>query len=257
MLLGVNIDHIAVLREARKVNDPDILEAALYCSNFCDQITLHVREDKRHMNEKDFENLMLFCKNPINLECATNDEILELACQLKPSRVTLVPENREELTTEGGLNLNLEKIEKSIQKLQLCDIEVSLFINPNLEDVEKAYDLKADFIELHTGLYANLHNALYTNISRTPYKIKSLNLPREELQKELQKELGLLNLCAKKAQCLGLKVAAGHGLNYKNVKELVKIKEITELNIGQSIIARSVFVGLKAAILEMKALIQR
>lgn len=257
MLLGVNVDHIAVLREARRVNDPDLLEAALYCSNLCDQITLHVREDRRHTHEKDLENLISFCKIPINLECAANDEILELAYQFKPSRVTLVPESREELTTEGGLNLNLEKIEKSIQKLQLCDIEVSLFINPSLEDVQKAYDLKADFIELHTGLYANLHNALYTNISHTPYKVKDLNLSKKELQKELQKELGLLSLCAKKAQDFGLKIAAGHGLNYKNVKELVKIREISELNIGQSIVARSIFVGLKEAILEMKTLIKR
>ena len=257
MTLGVNIDHIAVLREARKVNDPDFLEAALYCAHFCEQITIHVREDKRHTHEKDLENLILFCKIPINLECATCDEILDLACQFKPSRVTLVPEKREELTTEGGLNLNLEKIEKSIQKLKLCDIEVSLFINPNLEDVQRAFDLKADFVEFHTGLYANLYNALYSNILHTPYKIKELNLPKKELEKEFQKELQLLNLCAKKAQSLGLKIAAGHGLNYKNVKELVKIKEITELNIGQSIIARSVFVGLKQAILEMKALIKR
>ncbi len=257
MLLGVNIDHIAVLREARKVNDPDLLEAALFCSNFCDQITLHLREDRRHTQERDLQNLILFCKSPINLECAACDEILDLACKLRPLRVTLVPEKREELTTEGGLDLGLEKIEKSIQKLKLCDIEVSLFIHPNLEDVQRAFDLKADFIELHTGLYANLHSAFYTNINHTPYKIKELSLSRKELEKELEKELRLINLCAKKAQALRLKVAAGHGLNYKNVKELVKIKEISELNIGQSIVARAVFVGLREAILEMRDLIKR
>ncbi len=257
MLLGVNIDHIAVLREARKVNDPDLLEATLFASNFCDQITIHLREDRRHTQDTDLRNLLFFCKSPVNLECATNDEILDLACELKPLRVTLVPEKREELTTEGGLNLELEKLKKSIEKLKLNDIEVSLFINANLEDVQKASELKADFIELHTGLYANLHNAFYSNINRTPYKLKEFNLPKNELEKALQKELGLLNLCAKKAQSLGLKIAAGHGLNYKNVKELVKIKEITELNIGQSIVARAVFVGLKEAILEMKGLIKR
>jgi len=257
MILGVNIDHIAVLREARKVNDPDLLEAGMLCANFCEQITIHLREDRRHTNEKDLENLLKFCKNPINLECAMNDEILDLACELKPSRVTLVPEKRQELTTEGGLNLDAQNVAISIEKLQNSGIQVSLFINANLNDVQKSFELKADFIELHTGTYANLHNALYTNISQTPYKINSLELPKKELAKELAKELELLELCAKKAKNLGLQVCAGHGLNYKNVSSIAKIQEISELNIGQSIIAKAIFIGLKEAILEMKNLIEK
>ncbi|EPW5965532.1 pyridoxine 5'-phosphate synthase, partial [Campylobacter coli] len=157
MLLGVNIDHIAVLRQARMVNDPDLLEAAFIAAKFGDQITLHVREDRRHAQDFDLENIIRFCKSPINLECALNDEILNLALKLKPHRITLVPEKREELTTEGGLNLNHNKIKESIEKLQNAQIEVSLFINPSLEDIQKSYELKADFIELHTGHYANLH----------------------------------------------------------------------------------------------------
>lgn len=257
MLLGVNIDHIAVLRQARMVNDPDLLEAAFIAAKFGDQITLHVREDRRHAQDFDLENIIRFCKSPINLECALNDEILNLALKLKPHRITLVPEKREELTTEGGLNLNHDKIKESIEKLQNAEIEVSLFINPSLEDIQKSYELKADFIELHTGHYANLHNALFSNISHTAFALKEFDLSKKILQNQFEEELNNIKMCAKKGIELGLKVAAGHGLNYKNVNQIVNIKEICELNIGQSIVARSVFVGLQNAILEMKALLQR
>ncbi|ECO7371398.1 pyridoxine 5'-phosphate synthase [Campylobacter coli] len=257
MLLGVNIDHIAVLRQARMVNDPDLLEAAFIATKFGDQITLHVREDRRHAQDFDLENIIRFCKSPINLECALNDEILNLALKLKPHRITLVPEKREELTTEGGLNLNHDKIKESIEKLQNAEIEVSLFINPSLEDIQKSYELKADFIELHTGHYANLHNALFSNISHTAFALKEFDLSKKILQNQFEEELSNIEICAKKGVELGLKVAAGHGLNYKNVSQIVNIKEICELNIGQSIVARSVFVGLQNAILEMKALLQR
>lgn len=257
MLLGVNIDHIAVLRQARMVNDPDLLEAAFIAAKFGDQITLHVREDRRHAQDFDLENIIRFCKSPINLECALNDEILNLALKLKPHRITLVPEKREELTTEGGLNLNHDKIKESIEKLQNAEIEVSLFINPSLEDIQKSYELKADFIELHTGHYANLHNALFSNISHTAFALKEFDLSKKILQNQFEEELSNIKMCAKKGVELGLKVAAGHGLNYKNVGQIVNIKEICELNIGQSIVARSVFVGLQNAILEMKALLQR
>lgn len=257
MLLGVNIDHIAVLRQARMVNDPDLLEAAFIAAKFGDQITLHVREDRRHAQDFDLENIIRFCKSPINLECALNDEILNLALKLKPHRITLVPEKREELTTEGGLNLNHDKVKESIEKLQNAEIEVSLFINPSLEDIQKSYELKADFIELHTGHYANLHNALFSNISHTAFALKEFDLSKKILQNQFEEELNNIKMCAKKGVELGLKVAAGHGLNYKNVNQIVNIKEICELNIGQSIVARSVFVGLQNAILEMKALLQR
>ncbi|ALG96418.1 pyridoxine 5'-phosphate synthase [Campylobacter coli] len=255
MLLGVNIDHIAVLRQARMVNDPDLLEAAFIAAKFGDQITLHVREDRRHAQDFDLENIIRFCKSPINLECALNDEILNLALKLKPHRITLVPEKREELTTEGGLNLNHNKIKKSIEKLQNAQIEVSLFINPSLEDIQKSYELKADFIELHTGHYANLHNALFSNISHTAFALKEFDLSKKTLQSKFEEELNNIEICAKKGVELGLKVAAGHGLNYKNVSQIANIKKICELNIGQSIVARSVFVGLQNAILEMKALL--
>ncbi|EPN6768710.1 pyridoxine 5'-phosphate synthase [Campylobacter coli] len=255
MLLGVNIDHIAVLRQARMVNDPDLLEAAFIAAKFGDQITLHVREDRRHAQDFDLENIIRFCKSPINLECALNDEILNLALKLKPHRITLVPEKREELTTEGGLNLNHNKIKESIEKLQNAQIEVSLFINPSLEDIQKSYELKADFIELHTGHYANLHNALFSNISHTAFALKEIDLSKKTLQSKFEEELNNIEICAKKGVELGLKVAAGHGLNYKNVSQIANIKKICELNIGQSIVARSVFVGLQNAILEMKALL--
>ncbi|EAH7937929.1 pyridoxine 5'-phosphate synthase [Campylobacter coli] len=255
MLLGVNIDHIAVLRQARMVNDPDLLEAAFIAAKFGDQITLHVREDRRHAQDFDLENIIRFCKSPINLECALNDEILNLALKLKPHRITLVPEKREELTTEGGLNLNHDKIKESIEKLQNAQIEVSLFINPSLEDIQKSYELKADFIELHTGHYANLHNALFSNISHTAFALKEFDLSKKTLQSKFEEELNNIEICAKKGVELGLKVAAGHGLNYKNVSQIANIKKICELNIGQSIVARSVFVGLQNAILEMKALL--
>ncbi|HEF1049999.1 TPA: pyridoxine 5'-phosphate synthase [Campylobacter coli] len=255
MLLGVNIDHIAVLRQARMVNDPDLLEAAFIAAKFGDQITLHVREDRRHAQDFDLENIIRFCKSPINLECALNDEILNLALKLKPHRITLVPEKREELTTEGGLNLNHNKIKESIEKLQNAQIEVSLFINPSLEDIQKSYELKADFIELHTGHYANLHNALFSNISHTTFALKEFDLSKKTLQSKFEEELNNIEICAKKGVELGLKVAAGHGLNYKNVSQIANIKKICELNIGQSIVARSVFVGLQNAILEMKALL--
>lgn len=255
MLLGVNIDHIAILRQARMVNDPDLLEAAFIAAKFGDQITLHVREDRRHAQDFDLENIIRFCKSPINLECALNDEILNLALKLKPHRITLVPEKREELTTEGGLNLNHNKIKESIEKLQNAQIEVSLFINPSLEDIQKSYELKADFIELHTGHYANLHNALFSNISHTAFALKEFDLSKKTLQSKFEEELNNIEICAKKGVELGLKVAAGHGLNYKNVSQIANIKKICELNIGQSIVARSVFVGLQNAILEMKALL--
>ncbi len=255
MLLGVNIDHIAVLREARKVNDPDLLEAAFVTSSLCDQITIHVREDRRHANEDDLKNILKYCKCIVNLECAL--DMVECALKYKPHRVTLVPEKREELTTEGGLKLDNDKLKEAIFLLQQAQIEVSLFIDPNLDDIEKSKELNVDFVELHTGAYANIYNALYTNINQTSYAINGLILEKNQLAILLNEELIKLKKSAKLADNLGIKVAAGHGLNYKNVKNIVDILEIKELNIGQSIIAHSIFVGLKEAILQMKALIKR
>lgn len=255
MLLGVNIDHIAILREARRVNDPSVIDAALIVARNAEQITLHIREDRRHAQEEDLKDILNLCKCPVNLECACDEMMIKIACQYAPHRVTLVPEKRAELTTEGGLNLQSENAQKAILALQKAHIEVSLFINPDEKDIHKAKALGADFVELHTGKYANLHNALYTNILKTPYKIEEFNLPRHKLQKEFQKEFENIANSAHLAENLGLKVAAGHGLNYKNVAQIATIKPICELNIGQSIVARAVFVGLEQAILQMKALI--
>lgn len=257
MLLGFNIDHIAILREARKVNDPDVLEAAMLASHYTEQITLHLREDRRHTQDFDLKNILEFCKSSVNLECALDEKILTQACSLKPSRVTLVPEKREELTTEGGLNLNCDDLKEAILTLRNNEIEVSLFINAEPKDVEKSKLLGADFIELHTGHFANLHNALFSNISKTPYALNDLPKSKKELEQKLHEELVKIEFCARKGVNLGLKIAAGHGLNYQNVSKIVSIPEICELNIGQSIVARAVFVGLEKALLEMKALIKR
>lgn len=256
MRLGVNIDHIAVLRQARLVDDPCILEAAFVVSKCADQITLHIREDRRHAQEKDLCDIKTHCKALVNLECGANETMLEIALKHRPSRVTFVPEKREELTTEGGLRLD-EKLALFIQTLQKNDIKVSLFIEPNKKDVKKAKDLKADCIELHTGKFSNIYNALFTNILQTPFALEEFKLSSKELKNLLEKELVRIEKAANLGANLDLEIAAGHGLNYKNVSEIVKIQSISELNIGQSIIARSVFVGLEKAILQMQTRIEK
>lgn len=257
MLLGVNIDHIAVLREARQVNDPDILMACFEASNAgADQITIHLREDRRHINENDVQDIIQHCKIPVNLECSINEEIIELACKLKPNRATLVPEKREELTTEGGLDLKLENLSQSIQKLKSNEIEVSLFIDPSKENIDLAQNLGVNIVELHTGKYANLFLMLNSNLSKTKYCVNSLKKPRIELKAMLEEEISKIKHVSAYANSKGIKVAAGHGLNYENVKNISNIKEIFELNIGQSIIAKSVFIGLKKAIKQMKRTIR-
>lgn len=256
MKLGVNIDHIAVLRQARLVDDPCVLEAGFVVSKCADQITLHIREDRRHASEKDLKDLKEHCKSVINLECGANEAMLEIALKYKPNRITFVPEKREELTTEGGLKLD-EKLAPFIKKLQQNDIEVSLFIEPNEDDVKKAKDLGADFIELHTGKFANIYNALFTNILQTPFALKEFDLSQKELKNLLEKELAKIKKAANLGANLGLEVAAGHGLNYKNVGGIAQIQSISELNIGQSIVAHSVFVGLEEAILQMQMCIEK
>ncbi len=257
--LGVNIDHIAVLREARQVNDPDIIEGLFVATNSgADQITIHLREDRRHIQDVDVTNILKLSKIPVNLECSINKEIIKIVTKQKPHRATLVPEKREEVTTEGGLDVvSLDKeIKESINKLSSANIPVSLFIDPTLEAVKKSKELGADMVELHTGHFANIFAMLNSSLSYSNHSIKELELTRDELQKMLKKSLKNIKKSAKYAKSLGLEVAAGHGLNYNNVYEMVKIKEITELNIGQSIVARSVFKGLGTAIKEMKELLR-
>ncbi len=260
MLLGVNIDHIAVLREARKINDPSPIDALSICKlSGADQITIHLREDRRHINDEDATNIINLSPLPVNLECSINDAIIDIVCSLKPYRATLVPENRNEVTTEGGLDLknNFDKIKKVIQKLHENEIEVSLFIDPYKEAIELSSELDVEWIELHTGSYANIYAMLYLNLQNSAHSIKELELKRDELSKLLDISLKNIKNSAKEANKLGLKVAAGHGLNYQNVGAITQIKTIQELNIGQSIIARSVFTGLSQAIIDMKNLTKR
>ena len=257
MKLGVNIDHVAVLREARQVNDPDILNALnVACMNGADQITIHLREDRRHIQDIDVKNIMMHSTLPINLECSINKEILNIVSDFKPHRATLVPEKREEVTTEGGLDVFTYEDEVSFAIEQLHDaiIPVSLFIDPTIEAIEKSKELGAEMVELHTGLFSNLFAMLNSSLPYSNHSVKELELPRYELSSRLEKSIEDIKLSAKRANEIGLEVAAGHGLNYHNIHEMMKIQEIVELNIGQSIIARSVFSGLADAVKEMKGL---
>ncbi|WP_297442208.1 pyridoxine 5'-phosphate synthase [Sulfurimonas sp.] len=260
MKLGVNIDHVAVLREARQVNDPDILQA-LYvaCENGADQITIHLREDRRHIQDSDVKNIMMFSKLPVNLECSINKEILNIVSELKPHRATLVPEKREEVTTEGGLDVFTyeDEIAYAIEQLHDSIIPVSLFVDPTIEAMEKSKELGAEMVELHTGLFANLFAMLNSSLPHSNHAVKELDFPRHQLSEKLEQAIEQIKLSSIHAKKLGLEVAAGHGLNYHNVHEMMKIEEIVELNIGQSIIARSVFTGLSEAIKEMKKLTTR
>ena len=260
MTLGVNIDHVAVLREARRVNDPDIM-AALYVAtqNGADQITIHLREDRRHIQDIDAQKIIQSSSVPVNLECAIDRDILNIVCNLKPHRATLVPEKREEVTTEGGLDVFSyeEDIKFAIEQLHDSIIPVSLFVDPTIEAMEKSKELGAEMVELHTGTFANLFAMLNSSLPYSNHSVKEFELPRYELSSRLEKSLEDIKNAAIHADKLGLEVAAGHGLNYHNVHEMMKIEEIIELNIGQSIIARSVFSGLADAVKEMKKLTTR
>jgi pyridoxine 5-phosphate synthase len=257
MRLGVNIDHIATLREARAINEPDPLMALEICKKAgADQITIHLREDRRHIDDFDVRRIIESSFLPVNVECSINESIVEIISSLKPHRVTIVPENRDEVTTEGGLDLfkNSNKIKKAIDKFLENDIEVSLFIDPDISQIEEAKVLNVSMVELHTGRYANLFLALNSNLNYTKHKLFT-EFDRKTLSKMLKDEIEIIKDSAKFAKDLGLEVAAGHGLNYQNVKKITSIKEITELNIGHSIIANSIFMGLENAIKEMKNLI--
>lgn len=254
MLLGVNIDHIAVLREARKINDPDPLDAiALAARAGANQITIHLREDRRHINDYDAKRIIEHSPLPVNLECSVNPDIVEIVAELKPHRATFVPENREEVTTEGGLNFDTQyaNLDKAVHYLKAREIETSLFIDPTKESVRAAKGIGVEWVELHTGSYANIYAMLYSNLRHTPHAIKALDIERSKLAKMLKASLQALEIAADEGEEYGLKVAAGHGLNYHNVKAICEIENICELNIGQSIVARSVFSGFEAAVQEM------
>ncbi|WP_108673728.1 pyridoxine 5'-phosphate synthase [Candidatus Kinetoplastibacterium sorsogonicusi] len=236
--LGVNIDHIATIRQQRRGKYPDLLDAALICKNAgADIITLHLREDRRHIQDHDVFGIKSNMINTdINMECAVVSEILDIACKVKPYSVCLVPERREELTTEGGLNITKDynKIYKAIKNLKDYNIQVSLFIDPEYEQIEAAFHAGADAIELHTGKYANL-----------------------TLNYDINEELNRINNAVISAIKFGLKVNAGHGLDYSNISKIASIKGISELNIGFSIISKAIFSGLYEAVKDMKSLIHK
>lgn len=236
VLLGVNIDHVAAIRQARRTKYPSIVEAArLAIDGGADQITVHLREDRRHIIDSDLYELKGIIPVPLNLEMAAEEEIVRIALDVKPATATLVPERREELTTEGGLDCvqNRGKLAGVISRLQSNGIEVSLFIDPESEQVEMAKELSACAIELHTGVYCEMTTEL-----------------------DIARELDKLKKAAVLARGLGLKVCAGHGLNYDNISRVVNhIPEIVEYNIGHAIVARAVFIGLKQAVEEMKGVI--
>lgn len=260
LALGVNIDHIAVLREARKINDPDPLMALEICAqNGADQITIHLREDRRHIQDEDAKKIIRSSRLPVNLECSIDENIIAITKELNPHRATLVPEKREEVTTEGGLDVlgQVMALDITIEQLSDSDIPVSLFIDPDLTIIEKSKFLGADMIELHTGRYANIYAMLHSSLPYSHHRLEEFNLPRRELQTLLDNEVQILKKAADHAHSIGLKVAAGHGLNYQNVTAIAAIESIEELNIGQSIIARSVFNGLGEAVKTMKALCVR
>ena len=235
--LGVNIDHIATLRNARGELHPNPLFAAKFAKNAgADSITIHLREDRRHINDIDAKKICSIKNLLVNLEISTNSEIVKIALKLKPDFVCIVPENRKEITTEGGLNLkkNKYKIKKIISKFANKNIRTSLFINPSLSDIKIAKELKTDCIEIHTGHLANL--------------VKS--------KKNFSKEFQRIKKSSKLANNLGIEVHAGHGLDYKTTKILTKINEIQEFNIGHYLIGESVFYGLNKIIKIFKKIIK-
>ncbi|RDU67611.1 pyridoxine 5'-phosphate synthase [Helicobacter didelphidarum] len=261
MRLGINIDHIAYLRETRKINDPDPLEAIFIAKRSgASQITIHLREDRRHIHDSDISRIIESSFLPINIECSSAKDIVDFICTKKPHRITLVPEKRNEVTTEGGLLLH-EGMLPILERFCSNEIEVSLFVDPCDKSIEKSIEISHQLgtkigVELHTGKYANISLMLSSNLPHTHHSIKEFETSRSALHTRLVQEIHNIESSAKLAFNEGLNVYAGHGLNYFNVAEIVKIKEIEELNIGQSIIARSIFIGLEQAIRDMIGLIQ-
>ncbi|MGB5623548.1 MAG: pyridoxine 5'-phosphate synthase [Gammaproteobacteria bacterium] len=234
ILLGVNIDHVATIRQARGTRYPDPVYAALMAEQAgADSITLHLREDRRHIQDRDLRAMRGVLQTRMNLEMAVTDEMLEIACAIRPQDVCLVPERREELTTEGGLNVadHEDRIRAACQMLSGTGMRVSLFIDPDEIQVEAARAVGAPVIELHTGAFADTED--------------------EDIR---QQELERIRAAAELADSIGLHVNAGHGLHYHNVQPIARIAEIRELNIGHAIIARSIFDGLSTAVIEMKRL---
>lgn len=237
MRLTLNVDHIATLRNARGEEQPDPVTAALIAEQSgVDGIVVHLREDRRHINERDVRLLRELITTKLDLEMAATEEIIKIACDIGPELATIVPEKRQELTTEGGINVidNVTLLKDTIKELHGSNIEVSLFIEPDLNHIDAAAEIESDFIEIHTGIFAN-------------------SVSEEEQFDELER----IRIASKHAKKLGLGVNAGHGLNYQNIKVFRELTDIDEVSIGHSIIARAVVVGIKEAVQEMIRLIKR
>jgi len=234
IFLGVNVDHVATLREARGVSYPDPIQVALIAEkNGADSITIHLREDRRHIQDHDVERMIAVIESRVNLEMAATDEMIDIACMLKPYDCCLVPEKRQELTTEGGLDVysRVDFLATSVGLLKKSGIRVSIFVDPDPKQIESSQMIGADAVEIHTGLYADSAN------------------PSDQAY-----ELNRIKECAVHADRIGLRVNAGHGLHYENTSEIAAIREIKELNIGHSIIARAVNSGIAEAVSEMKSI---
>ncbi|HEX7155342.1 MAG TPA: pyridoxine 5'-phosphate synthase [Thermoanaerobaculia bacterium] len=237
MRLAVNIDHIATIREARKADEPDPVAAAVLCELAGAQgITVHLRGDRRHIQDRDVELLRKTVTTHLNIEMAATSEMVRIAQTLKPHRVTLVPERKDELTTEGGLDVVLHSgnVEKVARQLLDSRIDVSIFVDPDLEQIRQCHKLKAPKIEINTGKFADAWNS----------------------DGNWQAEIEKITQSARAARKLGLVVLAGHGLTYRNVDAIAHIAEIEELNIGHSIVSRAALVGLDSAVREMIALMR-
>jgi pyridoxine 5-phosphate synthase len=233
--LGLNIDHVATLREARGTPYPNLVRAALICEEAgADAITLHLREDRRHIQDRDVEILRGMLQTKMNLECAVTEEMIANALRIKPHDICLVPERREELTTEGGLDVvrHFDSVKRATERCQEAGIRVSLFIDADEKQLDAAKKAGAPVVEIHTGKYADA-DSLY----------------------ERERELVRIQQAVAHGHALGLQVNAGHGLHYHNVRPIVAIPHIAELNIGHAIIAESLFIGLDAAVKKMKVLL--
>jgi pyridoxine 5-phosphate synthase len=234
--LGVNIDHVATIRQARGTKYPSVVQAALRAEQSgADSITLHLREDRRHMQDADVYALRGLLQTRMNLECAVTDEMIDIALEVAPQDVCLVPERREERTTEGGLDVagNFAKVQKAVQKLSAAGIRVSLFIGPDIAQIDASKKAGAPVIELHTGTFADAENPID--------KARELQRIKDAVAHGLK---------------LGLVVNAGHGLHYHNVHEIAAIPGVDELNIGHAIVAHALFVGWDEAVREMKSLMK-
>ena len=236
MRFSLNIDHFATVRNSRGGQQPDPVTAALIAEQAgADGIVCHLREDRRHINERDVRLLRELIKSKLDLEMAAVDEIVKIACDVGPELATLVPEKRQELTTEGGLNVidNVSRLKDTIEELHNAEIEVSLFVEPDLEQIDASAEIHSDFIEIHTGVFANA-------------------ISEEEQFDELER----IRAAVKHAKKLGLGVNAGHGLDYQNIKVFREVPDIDEVSIGHAVIAYAMFVGVERAVKEMIGLLK-